>query len=115
MTLCLHRGLTCKLLKTFSKQAHGQNDHGACPKPKFHSSLPMTASKASYAGVPQGSVLASLLSNLYCTSTSPLHDFQKVYLRNNPALLHCSGKLKAFVGTLSQDMTTLLLYFRIGT
>ena len=44
--------------------------------------------------------------------TFALQDFQKVTYADDLALSFSFGKWKAFEGTLSQDMTTLLVYFQ---
>ena len=77
--------------------------------------LPVTASKASYAvsknGVPQGSVLAPLLFNIY-TYDLPFMISRKFAYADDLALLHSSGYWKDLERTLSHDMSTLSAYLQ---
>ena len=57
-------------------------------------------------GVPQGSVLAPLLFNIY-TYDLPLMISRKFAYADDLALLHSSENWKDLEGTLSQDMSTL--------
>ena len=70
----------------------------------------MTASKAGYAsknGVPQASVLAPLLFNIY-TYDLPSMISRKFAYADDLALLHSSGNWKDLERTcLSQDISTL--------
>ena len=58
------------------------------------------------------SVLASLFLNIYCTSTSALPDFQKFFLRRRSGIVALLQKIQGLEETLSQDMTTLLVYLQ---
>ena len=62
-------------------------------------------------GVPQGSVLAPLLLNIY-TYDLPSMISRKFAYADDLTLLHSSGNWKDLEGTLSQDMSTLSAYFQ---
>ena len=62
-------------------------------------------------GVPQGSVLAPLLFNMY-TYDLPSMISRKFAYADDLALLHSSGNWKDLEGTLSQDMSTLSAYLQ---
>ena len=62
-------------------------------------------------GVPQGSVLATLLFNIY-TYDLPSIISRKFAYADDLALLHSSGNWKDLEWTLSQDMSTLSAYFQ---
>ena len=62
-------------------------------------------------GVPQGSVLAPLLFNIY-TYDLPFMISRKFAYADDLALLHSSENWKDLEGTLSQDMSTLSAYLR---
>ena len=62
-------------------------------------------------GVPQGSVLAPLLFNIY-TYDLPSTISTKFAYADDLALLHSSGNWKDLEGTLSQDMSTLSAYLQ---
>ena len=62
-------------------------------------------------GVPQGSVLAPLLFNIY-TYDLPSMIFRKFAYADDLALLHSSGNGKDLERTLSQDMSTLSAYLQ---
>ena len=63
-------------------------------------------------GVPQGSVLAPLLFNIY-TYDVPFITSKKVAYADDLAILHTSGDWKELERTLIQDMTTLSEYLQI--
>ena len=62
-------------------------------------------------GVPQGSVLAPLLFNIY-TYDLPSMISRKFVYADDLALLHFSGNWKDLEGTLRQDMSTLSAYLQ---
>ena len=62
-------------------------------------------------GLPQGSVLAPLLFNIY-TYDLPSMISRKFAYADDLALLHSSGNWKDLEGTLSQDMFTLSAYLQ---
>ena len=62
-------------------------------------------------GIPQGSVLAPLLFNIY-TYDLPFMISKKFAYADDLALLHSSGNWKDLEGTLSQDMPTLSAYLQ---
>ena len=62
-------------------------------------------------GVPQGSVLAPLLFNIYMYDL-PSMISRKFAYADDLALLHSSGNWKDLEGTLSQDMSTLSAYLQ---
>ena len=62
-------------------------------------------------GVPQESVLASLLFNIY-TYDFPFMISRKFAYADDLALLHSSGNWKDLEGTLNQDMSTLSAYLQ---
>ena len=61
--------------------------------------------------IPQGSVLAPLLFNIY-TYDLPSMISRKFAYADDLALLHSSGNWKDLEGTLSQDMSTLSAYLQ---
>ena len=65
-------------------------------------------------GVPQGSVLAPLLFNIYTYDLTSMISRKFAYA-DDLALLHSSGNWKDLEGTLSQDMSTLSAYLQTWT
>ena len=104
-----HRGLTCKLLRLLPDKHMVKMIMELVRNRSF--TLTTGDSKQSRLrrlqnGVPQGSVLASLLFNIY-TYDLPSMISRKFAYADNLALLHSSGNLE---GILSQDMSTLSAY-----
>ena len=64
-------------------------------------------------GVPQGSISAPLLFNIYIYDLFFITSKKYAYA-DDLALLHSSGDWKVLERTLSEDMTTLSAYLQIG-
>ena len=62
-------------------------------------------------GVPQGSVLAPLLFNIYVSDLPPTTSSKFTYA-DDLALVHIAGDWRTLEKTLSQDMTTLQTYLQ---
>jgi len=62
-------------------------------------------------GIPQGSVLAPLLFNIY-TSDLPATIFRKYAYADDLAIMHADGDWQAVEGALSKDMATLGEYLQ---
>ena len=110
-----HRGLTCKLLRLRPDEHMVRMIMELVRNRSF--TLTTGESKQSRLrrfknGVPQGSVLAPLLFNIY-TYDLPSMIFRKFAYSDDLALLHSSGNWKDLEGTLSQDMSTLSAYLQI--
>ena len=102
-------GLTCKLLRLLSDKHMVRMIMKLVRNRRF--TLTTGDSKQSRLrrlknGVPQGSVLALLLFNIY-TYDLPSMISKKFAYADDLALLHSSGNWKDLKGTLSQDMSTL--------
>ena len=109
-----HRGLTSKLLRLFSDKHMVRMIMELVQNRSF--TLTTGDSKQSRLrrfknGVPQGSVLALLLFNIY-TYDLPSMIFRKFVYADDLILLHSSGNWKDLEGTLSQDMSTLSAYLQ---
>ena len=107
-----HRGLTCKLLRLLPDKHMVKMIMELVRNRSF--TLTTGDSKQSRLhrlknGVPQGSVLAPLLFNIY-TYDLPSMISRKFAYADDLALLHSSGNWKELEGTLSQDMSTLSAY-----
>ena len=110
-----HHGLTCKLLRLFLDKHMVRMIMELVRNRSF--TLTTNDSKQSRLhclknGVPQGSVLAPLLFNIY-TYDRPSMISRKFAYADDLALLHSSGNWKDLEGTLSQDMSTLSAYLQI--
>ena len=109
-----HRGLTCKLLRLLQDKHMVRMIMELVRNRSF--TLTTCDSKQSRLrrlknGVPQGSVLAPLLFNIY-TYDLPSMISRKFAYADDLALLHSSGNWKDLEGTLSQDMSTLSAYLQ---
>ena len=109
-----HRGLTCKLLILLPDKHMAKMIIELVRNRSF--TLTTGDSKQSRLrrlknGVPQGSVLAPLLFNIY-TYDLPSMISRKFAYADDLALLHSSGNWKDLEETLSQDMSTLSAYLQ---
>ena len=109
-----HRGLTCKLLRLLPDKHMVRMIMELVQNRRF--TLTTGDRKQSRLrrlrnGVPQRSVLASLLFNIY-TYDLPSMISRKFAYADDLALLHSSGNWKDLEGTLSQDMSTLSAYLQ---
>ena len=109
-----HRGLTCKLLRLLPDNHMVRMIMELVRNRSF--TLTTGDSKQSRLrrlknGVPQGSVLAPHLFNIY-TYDLPFMISRKFAYADDLALLHSFGNWKDFEGTLSQDMSTLSAYLQ---
>ena len=109
-----HRGLTCKLLRLLTDKHMVKMTMELVRNRSFN--LTTGDSKQSRLrrlknGVPQGSVLALLLFNIY-TYDLPSMISRKFAYADDLALLHSSGNWKNLERTLSQDMFTLSEYLQ---
>ena len=109
-----HRGLTCKLLRLLPHKHMVKMIMELVRNRRF--TLITGDSKQSRLrrlknGVPQGSVLAPLLFNIYTYNLPSMISIEFAYA-DDLALLHSSGNWKDLEGTLSQDMSTLSAYLQ---
>ena len=109
-----HRGLTCKLLRLLPDKHMVKMIMELVRNQSFI--LTTSDSKQSRLrrlknSIPQGSVLAPLLFNIY-TYDLPSMISRKFAYADDLALLHSSGNWKDLEGTLSQDMSTLSAYLQ---
>ena len=109
-----HRGLTCKLLRLLPDKHMVKMIMELVRNRSF--TLTTGDSKQSRLrrlknGVPQGSVLAPFLFNIY-TYDLPSMISRTFAYADDLALLHSSGNWKDLEGTLSQDMSTLSAYLQ---
>ena len=109
-----HRGLTCKLLRLLPNKHMVQMIMELTRNRSF--TLSIGDSKRSRLrrlrnGLPQGSVLAPLLFNIYTYDLLSTIS-QKYAYADDLAWMHTSKDGKTLEGTLSQDMTTLSAYLQ---
>ena len=109
-----HRGLTCKLLRLLPDKHMVRMIMELVRNRSF--TFTTSDSKQSRLrrlknGVPQGSVLAPLLFNIY-TYNHPSMISRKFVYADDLALPHFSGNWKDLEETLSQDMSTLSAYLQ---
>ena len=109
-----HRGLTCKLLRLLPDKYTVRMIMDLVQNRSF--TLTTGDSKQSRLrrlknGVPQRSVLAPFLFNIY-TYDLPSMISRKFAYADDLALLHSSGNWKDLEGILSQDMSTLSAYLQ---
>ena len=109
-----HRGLTCKLLRLLPDKHMVSTIMELVRNRSF--TLTTGDSKRSRLqrlknGVPQGSVLAPLLFNIY-THDLPSTVSRKCAYTDNLVLLHSSGDCKDLEEVLSHDMTTISSYLQ---
>ena len=110
-----HRGLTCKLLRLLPDKHMVKMIMELVRNRSF--TLTTGDSKQSRLrrlknGVPQESVLAPLLFNIYTYIDLPSMISRKFAYADDLALLHSSGNWKELEVTLSQDMSTLSAYLQ---
>ena len=115
-TVWIH-GITCKLLRLLPDKHMARMIMELVPNRSF--TLITGDSKQSRLrrlrnGLPQGSVLAPLLFNIY-TYDLPFMTSQKYAYADDLALLYASRDWKAVEDTLSQDMITLSAYLQTWT
>ena len=108
-----HRGLICKLLRLLLDKHMVKMIMELVRNQSF--TLTTIDSKQSRLrrlknGIPQKSVLAPLLFNIYMYDLSMIS--RKFAYADDLALLHSSGNWKDLKGTLSQDMSTLSAYLQ---
>ena len=109
-----HRGLTCKLLRLLPDKHMVKMIMELVQNRSFTLTTgdsKQTSLRRLKNGVPQGSVLAPLLLNIY-TYDLPSMISRKFAYADDLALLHSSGNWKDLEGTLSQDMSTLSAYLQ---
>ena len=109
-----HRGLTCKLLRLLPDKHMVKMIMELVRNRSFTSTTgdsKQSRLRRLKNGVPQGSVLAPLLFNIY-TYDLPSMISRKFAYADDLALLYSSGNWKDLEGILSQDMSTLSAYLQ---
>ena len=92
-------------------QAYGLADHGTCTKSEFTLTTGtglQSRLRRPKNGVPQGSVLAFLLFNIYIHDL-PVTIARKFAYAGDLAIMHATSNCKTLEETLSQDMATISL------
>ena len=109
-----HRGLTCKLLRLLPDKDMVKMIMEIVQNQSFtHTTGDSKQSRIRRLknGVPQESVLAPLLFNIYTYDLPSMISIKFAYA-DDLALLYSSGNWKDLEGTLSQDMSTLSAYLQ---
>ena len=109
-----HRGLTCKLLRLLPDKQTVRMIMELVRNRSFTFSTgdsKQSRPRRLKNGVPQGSILAPLLFNIY-TYDLPSIISRKFAYADDLALLHSSGNWKDLEGSLRQNMSTLSAYLQ---
>ena len=107
-----HRGLTLKLLKTLPSKGMIRVIMSMISQRRFHVHIGGKKSRCRTLinGVPQGSVLAPLLFNLYTHDIPPTTSKKYIYA-DDIALMTCHKGFPEIERVLSQDTDTIRTYF----
>ena len=107
-----HRGLTLKLLRTIPSKEMVQVIMSMISQRRFHVHMREEKSRCRTLtnGVPQGSVIAPALFNLYTYDIPHMISNKYVYA-DDIALLHSDKQFQVIERTLSRDLDELRIYF----